>query len=391
MSFGGEFCEEFTIAIPYDETEVAERHLNEEKLLILRQSESNTYEVLKGVKVDTKENVISADANAFGKFAVGYQRTFGLIMGIDDGVGVNGALGASYVYDALSRLPNWASPEDGNPDAPLLVPNKISIEIILNGMKVTDTDTLVFYFAGHGGQVNDTYRETPVLINGCLDFRDEAFGYPSGEYFSDEYVPSLFRIDKWRKVKKVFILETCHAGGFVGTSPFDDGDLETLPNYSLLAASSEDSKAFTTPPDNVGIWTKELLPWIGILNLDDLKNYMLGIRDILVSRYGGSLLPVEDFHLPGETSLFEYDPVFFTSENFDANSPVVSSYPGDLNGSGAVDLRDFAILANHWLDVECGQKYRCWGADLAPDTPDGIVDTLDLAVFCEHWLEGTTP
>lgn len=56
-------------------------------------------------------------------------------------------------------------------------------------------------------------------------------------------------------------------------------------------------------------------------------------------------------------------------------------FPCDMYVDNAVNLLDFAVLADHWLDNTCGY---CGGADL---TGDGGVGPDDLSIFSQHWLE----
>jgi hypothetical protein len=53
---------------------------------------------------------------------------------------------------------------------------------------------------------------------------------------------------------------------------------------------------------------------------------------------------------------------------------------GDVDGDYDVDFRDFAALASHWLDNDCGD---CDGTDL---TGDGEVNMNDLLDISENWL-----
>jgi hypothetical protein len=55
----------------------------------------------------------------------------------------------------------------------------------------------------------------------------------------------------------------------------------------------------------------------------------------------------------------------------------------NLDVDGDVDLGDFAMFAEHWMEPGCGHRYWCGGADL---DGSGLVDTYDLAVFAENWL-----
>jgi len=80
----------------------------------------------------------------------------------------------------------------------------------------------------------------------------------------------------------------------------------------------------------------------------------------------------------------------FTDAGWDFSKPVWmmsgQDYPRliwhrpDMDGSGRMDLADFAILAAYWQAADCG---FCGGADL---TGDQSVDLLDLQVFIDQWL-----
>ncbi|MHC5061319.1 MAG: hypothetical protein ACYTFK_09580 [Planctomycetota bacterium] len=54
----------------------------------------------------------------------------------------------------------------------------------------------------------------------------------------------------------------------------------------------------------------------------------------------------------------------------------------DINGSGRVDLADFAILQSQWLGAPSTPP-----ADIAPEPLDVFVDLTDLAVLAAYWLE----
>ncbi len=76
--------------------------------------------------------------------------------------------------------------------------------------------------------------------------------------------------------------------------------------------------------------------------------------------------------------LFFYRPVWMMSGQ---DYPRLIWHRPDMDGSGRMDLADFAILAAYWQAADCG---FCGGADL---TGDQSVDLLDLQVFAEQWLE----
>ena len=64
----------------------------------------------------------------------------------------------------------------------------------------------------------------------------------------------------------------------------------------------------------------------------------------------------------------------------------VLEIPGDINGDDKVDEDDLLILIQQWL-----QGPGIPSADIAPEPLDDFVDLRDFALVAEHWLEGVTP
>jgi alpha-tubulin suppressor-like RCC1 family protein len=90
---------------------------------------------------------------------------------------------------------------------------------------------------------------------------------------------------------------------------------------------------------------------------------------------------------PG-TEITNFATVYFPSvpEETRTNGVVSIVTPfGDIDQDGDVDLFDFAILAEQWL-----QPPAVPSADIAPQDGDGIVDWQDLRELTAHWLEGTS-
>jgi len=54
---------------------------------------------------------------------------------------------------------------------------------------------------------------------------------------------------------------------------------------------------------------------------------------------------------------------------------------GDFNADGRVNLTDYAMFAEHWLESPAADPF-----DIAPDDPDRVIDFLDLAQFAGNWL-----
>jgi len=85
----------------------------------------------------------------------------------------------------------------------------------------------------------------------------------------------------------------------------------------------------------------------------------------------------------------EQPPISFPTGYLEAASIRINAVPllaGDFDGSGVVDLVDFAVLGLAWgtADGEPGYNVDC---DIS-EPGDGAIDSLDLAVFCENWLAG---
>jgi len=55
----------------------------------------------------------------------------------------------------------------------------------------------------------------------------------------------------------------------------------------------------------------------------------------------------------------------------------------DIDNSGSVNLNDFSILSNYWLNTNCDLYNDCDGADIYDDN---TVDFYDLAILARHWL-----
>jgi len=61
-------------------------------------------------------------------------------------------------------------------------------------------------------------------------------------------------------------------------------------------------------------------------------------------------------------------------------------FDGDIAGLYGVDNTDLEELASHWLQTGC--PTGCEDADI---DGSGLVDLLDFAMLAADWLEGVTP
>lgn len=62
---------------------------------------------------------------------------------------------------------------------------------------------------------------------------------------------------------------------------------------------------------------------------------------------------------------------------------LVSALEGDFNGDDFVNMVDYAVFAEHWLEQDCNDPDYCRSADL---DKKGQVDSEDLRIFCENFL-----
>jgi len=260
-------------------------------------------------------------------------RLFGLAIGQNDGHQARGDIAAQAVFDKLSSKPTWASVSEGNTSAPLVFESNFndhlgaSVSSRLDSMQVRAGDTVVFFYNGHGGPLSGygDGGETAMdlgLFGSNSSTDDEIFASD----LSDDDLYQLFNTDKWRDVRKIFLLDSCHSGGFIGSSASDVGDLEKLSNFALFASALEDGLAQGDPFDGQGIWSKYLL----LPSLDDADLTTMSLQVSINSRLGsiidsfsGQTVPLFDMNAPGTSGLFSMTPYSIVSSDFDAASPFI--------------------------------------------------------------------
>jgi hypothetical protein len=82
---------------------------------------------------------------------------------------------------------------------------------------------------------------------------------------------------------------------------------------------------------------------------------------------------------------------FFGDATYHAASDTEMTYlryglttePGDVNGDNEINMVDMSILAQYWLMTGCGCPACCGGADL---NHSGSVDLKDFAILANGWL-----
>ena len=258
-------------------------------------------------------------------------RLFSLSLGVNDGQGVRGDLDAQRVQSVLSQHPTFASAALGNTSSALSLTNtasnvRLQIESALNSMQVNDNDTFVFYFSGHGGQrTSFSNDETAVTIDGAPNTGDEYLAAGSFD-LTDDYLAELFDTSKWDGVRKVFLLDACYSGGFLGDNlTADFGDLERLSNFALFAASDEDSLAYTLASGR-GLWTElALLPTLrdGV-DFTELQDGIFTLARTVYDTFEGDVLFLRGINAPGSTgAVTEFSPFSAASADFDGSAPLL--------------------------------------------------------------------
>ena len=121
---------------------------------------------------------------------------------------------------------------------------------------------------------------------------------------------------------------------------------------------------------------------------EGISAYVDGVCQALMSRntltlYGVEIYPDSNFMSLTSGFTVSADSPFWNNSGMRI---VGTGLEADLNVDYRVDIRDFAILANQWLQVTGYPS-----ADINPSGGDGAVNISDLILFADQWLEGTAP
>lgn len=202
-------------------------------------------------------------------------KIYAVCLGATGGV-VRGDLGAIRTLIELKQFPNWC-PNSINPQHAIVfngdntgVKSLLFSKLDQIATSITTSDTLVIYYNGHGGPLSPVGTddgEAPVTHKTVLEFgdffetvtnndrRDEYLGID----LSDDELTAKLSQPPWPDVKKILILDCCHAGGFYGSnSTSDSGDLEKTRNTLLLGATDETNLTILDD-DGAGAWTNQAL------------------------------------------------------------------------------------------------------------------------------------
>jgi hypothetical protein len=177
----------------------------------------------------------------------------------DTGSNHGGDIQAQRVKDALVN--KFPSVRAGISDTVLLDTNNsgnltfltTKLNALRDSADVQPGDTFVFYINGHGfyDAAGDEATVRAEALSGTgttLTSGDERFFLSSAdpnENLTDDTFSALFVNPKWQQINKLFIVDTCFAGGLWGsTISGDTGDLSRLNRAALIAASTEQATSF---------------------------------------------------------------------------------------------------------------------------------------------------
>jgi Caspase domain len=110
-------------------------------------------------------------------------------------------------------------------------------------------DTLLFFYSGHGLLSNGHALAAPVGTIGPTGTLDSVGAYTDNDLLTALENPKL------ADVRKIVLLDSCHAGGFL------TDELKGLHDIALLAAATADGFAVTAG-DGTGVFTDAILPYL---------------------------------------------------------------------------------------------------------------------------------
>lgn len=255
---------------------------------------------------------------------------------------------AESVFAQLKRiLPNWCP---ANRDEALILDasnsgvgnlSEIKAELDSIRARLAPDDSFVLYVGSHGYIVDDNEGEKSVLLsdtagwgvslNNRSDERLSLTNNPLGveHDLSDDTLTAWMlatigyeETSAWNGVDKLFMIDACHSGGFEGDHTEDDGDLDKLERYALMASCPEWMTTLYLSSSGDLVWTKLLveaieagrdlsaaIEYLSQLSTDDVLG-QFEEDDLDLALFEKGLRP------DGDLTYFSWEPQFTKSSDF---------------------------------------------------------------------------
>ena len=181
---------------------------------------------------------------------------------------------------------------------------------------VTPGDTFVLYLSSHGGTRSFDDDEND---ESAVSAPDEFLALSGSALLEDDELYAWLAEnapDGWDDVNKLFIVGSCHSGGFWGGH--DMGDLDRLTKAALLSSAAEDTNSFYDPETGLSFFTNEIVRGLttdrdttdangdGVITVRELGDY--AITGAGTGEQFGRDFPIEGFDpIPGTVLPFQYN------------------------------------------------------------------------------------
>ena len=331
-----------------------------------------------------------------------------LAMGIDDkGLikQMRGDLSAILVANAFESLTNIevdpqvlalefdaANQDDG-------LENLLAINAAIDGFIAQEAiqagDTAIIYIGTHGSfltpdgwhEIYVCHQTNPFFPIQCTLFDTNeylAMGF-DGVQIEDDLLRAKFDTPAWDEINKLFIIDSCFAGGYWGVPWLGDtGDLATLPKSAIIAASTEEKFSYSSLLTGItytayaidyalqGLQDEEEITFQMLTQaIDDAEDWLVDTFSNKNGEFTGMLVGGYDFsEFYGLEFEAEFDPMSARTNDFSL-MPGVEPCVADCDADGQLNILDFV----------CFQNLFATGSPNADCNSDGQLNILDFVCY----------